>query len=169
MVHAAGALVDVHLMIDDPERYLGMFADAGADSLTIHVESTRHPHAALTKIRELGLSSGLAINPGTPVAAIEEMIHLADLILIMSVNPGFAGQAFIEGSPKKIRQARTLLDQAGSAVHVQVDGGITPETARRCYEAGADIFVAASAIFKHPEGIPAGIQSLREALILRQA
>jgi ribulose-phosphate 3-epimerase len=166
---ATDAHLDVHLMIDDPERYLDKFAEAGADSLTIHLESTRHPHAALMKIRELGLQSGLALNPGTPVAMIENMIHLADLILVMTVNPGFAGQAYIEESPEKIRQTRAMLDQAGIPAHVQVDGGITPQTARACYEAGADIFVAASAIFQHPEGIRAGIQSLRDSLTLRQA
>lgn len=166
---ATEAYLDVHLMINEPERYLAMFADAGADSLTIHVESTRHPHAVLGKIRELGLSSGLALNPGTPLSAIENLMHLADLILVMTVNPGFAGQAFIEDSPRKVRQARNMLSQAGLAAHVQVDGGITPQTAKSCYEAGADVFVAASAIFQHPQGIGAGIQAMRDALTLREA
>jgi len=166
---ATDAFLDVHLMIDDPERYLEAFAEAGADSLTIHVESTRHPHAALTRIRQLGLKSGLALNPGTPLSMAEELLHLADLILVMSVNPGFAGQDFIESTPGKVRRARAMLEAAGLKSHVQVDGGITPATARLCYEAGADVFVAASAIFQHPQGIHAGIQALRDALDLRQA
>jgi ribulose-phosphate 3-epimerase len=166
---ATEAHLDVHLMIDKPERYLSMFADAGADSLTIHVESTRHPHAVLGRIHELGLSNGLAINPGTPLSAIENLVHLADLILVMTVNPGFAGQEFIANSPQKVRQARSMLNQSGLAAHVQVDGGITPESAKQCYEAGADIFVAASAIFQHPQGIRAGIQALHNALALREA
>jgi ribulose-phosphate 3-epimerase len=166
---ATDAHLDVHLMIDDPERYLQLFADAGADSLTIHVESTRHPHAALMAIRELGLSSGLAMNPGTPLSMVEELVHLADLILVMSVNPGFAGQAFIESTPDKVRRTRAMLERAGVQAHVQVDGGITPQTAKLCYEAGADVFVAASAIFQHPGGIGAGIKSLHEALVMRQA
>ena len=166
---ATDAHLDIHLMIDDPGRYLELFAEAGADSLTVHVESTRHPHANLARIRELGLSSGLAINPGTPLSMIEELLPLADLILVMSVNPGFAGQEFIESTPDKVRRTRGMLEQAGLQTHVQVDGGITAETARLCYDAGADVFVAASAIFQHPGGIHAGIQALRDALTLRRA
>jgi ribulose-phosphate 3-epimerase len=120
-------------------------------------------------IRELGLSSGLAMNPGTPLSMVEELVHLADLILVMSVNPGFAGQAFIESTPDKVRRTRAMLERAGVQAHVQVDGGITPQTAKLCYEAGADVFVAASAIFQHPGGIGAGIKSLHEALVMRQA
>jgi ribulose-phosphate 3-epimerase len=166
---ATDAHLDVHLMIDDPGRYLDMFAAAGADSLTVHVESTRHPHADLTRIHERGLSNGLAINPGTPLSMIEELLPLADLILVMSVNPGFAGQSFIERTPDKVRRTRAMVEKAGLQTHVQVDGGITAETAKLCYDAGADVFVAASAIFQHPGGIRAGIQALRDALSLRQA
>lgn len=161
--------LDVHLMIADPDRYLDEFARAGADSLTVHVETTPHLHRTLSHIHELGLTAGVALNPGTPLEVLEEVLPLLDLVLIMSVNPGFAGQTFIATTPDKVQRTRTLLGNRGIHAHVQVDGGINPETARLCFDAGADVFVSASAIFQHPDGIQAGIDALRSALTVRNA
>ncbi len=161
--------LDVHLMIADPDRYLTDFARAGANSLTVHVETTPHLHRTLTRIHELGLTTGVALNPGTPLEFLEEVLPLLDLVLIMSVNPGFEGQSFIPTTPDKVRRTRALLNNHGVQPHIQVDGGINPETARLCFDAGADVFVASSAIFEHPGGIQAGIQALRSALTIRSA
>jgi ribulose-phosphate 3-epimerase len=161
--------LDVHLMISDPDRYLDGFAQAGADSLTVHLETTPHIHRTLTRIHELGKLAGVALNPGTPLDGLEEILPLLDLVLIMSVDPGFAGQSFIPTTPDKVRRTRTVMQNHGSQAHLQVDGGITPDTARLCYDAGADVFVAASAIFNHPEGIKAGLQALSSALSIQTA
>ena len=161
--------LDVHMMISDPDRYLEGFAEAGADSLTVHLETTPHIHRTLTRIHELGKLAGVALNPGTPLDGLEEVLPLLDLLLIMSVDPGFAGQSFIPSTPEKVRRARTLLQNHGSPAYLQVDGGITPETARACYDAGADVFVSASAVFNHPEGIKAGLQALSSALSFQTA
>jgi ribulose-phosphate 3-epimerase len=143
-VGAAGAMLDVHLMIERPERHVSDFVDAGADSITFHAEAT--PHVAYTAdlIRQSGVGVGLAINPGTPVGALAEVVDLLDMALCMTVNPGWGGQPFIAHSPQKIERVRAIL---GSAVAVQVDGGVDPETAPVCRQAGASVFVAGSAIF----------------------
>jgi ribulose-phosphate 3-epimerase len=151
-------------MISDPDRYLEDFAHAGADSLTVHFEATTHLHRTLERIRELGLKTGVALNPGTPPEGLLDVLHLIDIVLVMTVNPGFAGQGYIPKSPEKIRRVRTFLDQQESVAHLQVDGGITAETGRMSAEAGANVFVAASAIFQHPDGINGGIEQLREAI-----
>lgn len=156
--------LDVHLMISNPDAYLEDFKRAGADSLTVHIETTTHIHRTLGVIRELGCQAGVALNPGTPLTAIEQVLDLVDLILIMTVNPGFSGQAFIPEMAGKIRKLRRMLDDRGLESHIQVDGGISPRTAPLAAEAGANVFVAASAIFQHPEGIPAGLRELREAV-----
>jgi ribulose-phosphate 3-epimerase len=161
---ATDAFLDVHLMISDPDRYLEAFVDAGADLLTVHFEAATHLNRTLSRIHELGLMAGVALNPGTPVRVLDEVLDLVDLILVMTVNPGFAGQQFIPGSPEKIRRARTFLDERSSAAHLQVDGGIDAEIARIAADAGADVFVAASAIFQHRDGIAAGVRDLREAI-----
>ena len=139
--------IDVHLMVIEPERYFDEFAKAGADILTIHVEAAPHLDRQLTRIKELGCKAGVALNPGTPLGAIEEVAHLLDLLLVMSVNPGYGGQKFIEYSVDKIARARWMLDQADSAALLEVDGGISRDTIARCHQAGADAFVAGNAIF----------------------
>ncbi|WP_337169296.1 ribulose-phosphate 3-epimerase [Gemmatimonas aurantiaca] len=140
-------VVDVHLMVQEPEKYFDDYVKAGADVLTIHVEAAPHLDRQLMRIKELGVKAGVALNPGTPLAAIEEVVHLLDLVLIMSVNPGYGGQKFIEYSVDKIERMRFLLDQADSAAVLEVDGGISRDTIQRCWRAGADTFVAGNAIF----------------------
>jgi ribulose-phosphate 3-epimerase len=145
---AAGALLDVHLMIERPERHVPNFVEAGADSITFHAEAT--PHVAYTAdlIRQSGVGVGLAINPGTPVGALAEVVDLLDMALCMTVNPGWGGQPFIAHSPQKIERVHAIV---GHAVAVQVDGGVDPETGPVCREAGANVFVAGSAIFGAPD------------------
>jgi ribulose-phosphate 3-epimerase len=142
-VHAAGGALDVHLMIEAPERHIEAFAEAGADSITFHEEATPHANRTLSAIRELGCLAGVAINPGTPVDALAELGGLADLMLCMTVNPGWGGQAFIEGSPDKV--ARLAAIAGGAAI--EVDGGIDAGTAGSVADAGASLFVAGSAVF----------------------
>jgi len=156
--------LDVHLMVEHPETLLAAFRDAGSDALTVHVEACPHLYRTLETIRDLGMKPGAALNPGTPVSALEEVLPLLDRILVMSVNPGAYGQPFLESSLSKLTRARGLREAAGSDVWIEVDGGITPETAGRAAAAGAEAFVAAHAIFQHPQGIEAGVQSLRRAL-----
>ena len=139
--------IDVHLMVVEPERYFDDFAKAGANVLTIHPEVSPHLHRQLARIRELGCKAGAALNPSTPLEAVREVTRMLDLLLIMSVNPGFGGQAFIEASVDKIRRARTLLQATGSGAVLQVDGGINRETITTVWRAGADTFVAGNAIF----------------------
>jgi ribulose-phosphate 3-epimerase len=156
--------LDVHLMIDDPRRYLARFRDAGADGLTIHLEADRHPHRTLTEIRSLGARAGLAINPGTPVASVMDMVDQLDLLLVMSVNPGFGGQTFIDNSLVKLRQARQLLSRRNPDCELEVDGGIKLANAPLVAEAGASVVVAGSFVYEgaSPE---ANIAALRAALI----
>ncbi len=156
--------LDVHLMIVEPEKHLKAFANAGADILTVHYETCPHIHRTLQTIRELGVKPGLTFNPGTPVDALEYLADMVELVLIMSVNPGFSGQKFIPQSIEKIRRTRSILDAHGSKAIIQVDGGISAATIRANYEAGARNFVAGNAVFKHPGGIAGGVRALREAL-----
>jgi ribulose-phosphate 3-epimerase len=143
-IHAAGALVDVHLMIERPERHISAFAEAGADHITVHVEATPHVHYALQAIKEAGCTAGLALCPGTPVAAASELVGDLDLLLCMTVNPGWGGQAFLESSLGKLERLRAML---GPGVAIEVDGGIDAATAGPCAAAGATAFVAGSAVF----------------------
>ena len=143
-VHAAGALVDVHLMVDRPERHIEAFAKAGADHISIHVEATPHVHYALQAIHESGCTAGLALCPATPVAAAAEVVGDLDLLLCMTVNPGWGGQAFLPSSLGKLERLRALL---GPGVGIEVDGGIDATTAGPCAAAGATAFVAGSALF----------------------
>ena len=147
-VHAVGGILDCHLMIERPERQIEQFAAAGADSITIQAESTPNVHYALGQIRAAGCTAGVAINPGTPIEAVAELRESADLVLCMTVNPGWGGQAFIEASPDKIRRLRALL---GADFPLQVDGGIGMVTAKVAAEAGATLFVAGSAVFGAPD------------------
>lgn len=142
---------DCHLMIVEPERYVEQFRQAGADIITFHLEATAHAQRLLTHIRSLGAKAGISICPQTPVALLEDLIEDIDLILVMSVNPGFGGQRFIPHALEKIRQARALANRAGRACEVEVDGGITLQNARSAAEAGANVLVAGSAIFDTPD------------------
>ena len=139
--------LDVHLMVVEPEKYFDGFAAAGANVLTIHQEAAPHLHRQLHRIRELGCKAGVAVNPSTPVGTLRDVAGDIDLLLVMSVNPGFGGQKFIEGSVAKIARARQLLDDARSTAVVEVDGGVTRDTITRCWRAGADTFVAGNAVF----------------------
>jgi len=143
-VHDAGALVDVHLMVDRPERHVQAFADAGADGITLHVEATPHVHYALAAVRDAGCRAGVALNPGTPPEAVAAVAADVDLVLCMTVNPGWGGQSFLDASPGRIERLRAL---SGPDTVIEVDGGIGPETAGLCAEAGAVLFVAGSAVF----------------------
>jgi ribulose-phosphate 3-epimerase len=147
-VHEAGGMLDCHLMIEHPERQIEQFAAAGADSITIQAEATPNLHFALKQIREAGCLAGLAINPGTPVEAASEVLDMLDLVLCMTVNPGWGGQAFIETSPDKVSRLR---DVVGPDLPIQVDGGIGALTATLARDAGATLFVAGSAIFHAPD------------------
>ena len=153
---------DAHLMISQPERYVADFVKAGADLITVHAEACVHLHRVLGQIREAGVKAGVALNPHTPVAVLAHVLDLVDLILIMTVNPGFGGQRFIEACLPKIRQTRAMLDEAGLAgrVEIQVDGGVDPQTAPRCVEAGATVLVAGTAVFGK-EDYAAAIAALR--------
>jgi len=139
---------DVHLMIAPVDPYLEAFADAGADIITVHPEAGPHVHRTLQAIRALGKKAGVVLNPGTPVDALDNLMDLADLILVMSVNPGFGGQSFIPSQLEKIRRIRAMIEATGRAIHLEVDGGVNAETARQCVAAGADVLVAGSASFK---------------------
>jgi ribulose-phosphate 3-epimerase len=144
LVHGAGALLDVHLMIERPEWYVASFAEAGADVLTVHQEACVHLHRVLTQIREAGVAAGVSLNPATPVETLAEARDYCDLVLIMSVNPGFGGQRFIEGSLDKLRRARAYLPDE---VALEVDGGVTDLNAADLVAAGANILVAGSSVF----------------------
>lgn len=155
--------LDVHLMIDHPERHLAAFAQAGATLLSVHIENTPHIFRILEEIHELGCKAGIVLNPGTPVDRIESVASLVDLVLVMTVNPGFSGQKFIPDTVRKVSQVRKLLTERGSQAVIQVDGGINSETLLSVVHAGARAIVAATAIFKSPSGIAGGIRELRQA------
>ena len=155
--------LDVHLMIGDPMRYVPAFADAGADILTVHVESTSHLHRVLQQIRGLGLRSGVTLNPATPAIAISQVLNDVDFVLVMTVNPGFGGQTFIESTLCKIAQVREMLDSVGSDAELEVDGGIGPQTAERVVAAGATVLVSGTAIFGAAEGVAAAVEAIRKA------
>jgi ribulose-phosphate 3-epimerase len=139
--------LDVHLMVESPERYLTEFAEAGASVFTFHPEATIHVQRHLAAARELGMLAGLALNPASPIALIEEVLEDLDLVLVMSVNPGFGGQGYLPQATDKIRRVRALLDRHGSRAVLEVDGGITTDTIAEAWNAGADTFVAGTAVF----------------------
>jgi ribulose-phosphate 3-epimerase len=155
--------LDVHLMISEPGIYAPAFAEAGADGLTVHVEATPHLHRLLQQIRDLGIRPGVSLNPATPASAIGEILNEVDLVLAMTVNPGFGGQTFIEHTLHKIAQVRSMLDDAGSTAELEVDGGIGPHTAGRVVAVGATVLVAGTAVFNASEGVTAAIKAIREA------
>jgi len=156
--------LDVHLMIDRPERYIQDFARAGADNLTIHTEASPNLYRTLQAIKDLGCQAGVAINPGTPASDVQPALQLADLVLVMTVNPGYSGQAFLPETMKKVEKIRRWLDEIESPANLQVDGGVNTSTLPQALAAGANVFVAASAIFKHPAGISAGLKALKAHL-----
>lgn len=151
LVHGAGALFDVHLMIEHPERFVSEFAAAGADVLTVHQEACVHLHRVLGQIREAGVAAGVSLNPATPVATLTEVRDVCDLVLIMSVNPGFAGQAFIPGAVAKLREARALFPED---VGIEVDGGVGETNAAELVAAGANWLVAGSSVFSGGDPAP---------------
>ena len=153
--HGVTAPVDVHLMVKPVDDLIGAFADAGADIVSFHPEASDHPHRSLGLIRERGAKAGLVFNPGTPIALLEPLIDAVDLVLIMSVNPGFGGQAFIPSSLDKVRAARRAIDSSGRDTRLEIDGGIKVDNIADAAAAGADMFVAGSAVF----GVPAGTGS----------
>lgn len=152
-----------HLMITEPEKYTPVFAAAGADGIAVHVEATPNLHRLLQQIRELGAHPGVTLNPATPVSAIGEVLGDVDWVLVLSVNPGFGGQAFIERSLNRIARIREMLEGAGSGAELAVDGGINGETAERVVAAGATMLVAGTAVFRAAGGVAAAIAALREA------
>ena len=153
---------DVHLMIAPIDPYLEAFAEAGADIITVHPEAGPHIHRTLQAIRGLGKKAGVVLNPGTPVEVLDNLMDLVDLVLVMSVNPGFGGQSFIHSQLKKVEAIRKMIDRTGRAIHLEVDGGVNAETARLCVDAGADVLVAGSATFKGgPDRYAANIAALK--------
>ncbi|WP_423217578.1 ribulose-phosphate 3-epimerase [Streptococcus equinus] len=154
---------DCHLMVVNPERFVDAFAQAGADIMTIHAESTLHIHGALQKIKKAGMKAGVVINPGTPVSAIEPVLSLVDQVLIMTVNPGFGGQAFIPEMLEKVQKVAKIRDEKGYDFDIEVDGGVDNKTIKACYQAGANVFVAGSYLFKASD-LAAQVETLRVAL-----
>ena len=142
---------DVHLMIQDPIRYVDQFSSAGADYITVHVEADGDIEGAIRRIRELGKHPGISLNPDTPTSAIEKYIDMVDLVLVMTVQPGFGGQKFRENGPEKIAAIRKMADATGRKILISVDGGINRDTGRRCYDAGADVLAAGSYLFKQED------------------
>ena len=155
--------LDVHLMIEHPERYVSQFVQAGADIITVHVEASAHLHATIRLIKELGARAGVSINPPTPLGVVEEFLPHVELVLVMSVNPGFGGQPFIPETLPRIARIRKLLDDRGLRAELEVDGGINADNAPDIVKAGADVLVAGNSIFRAQEGINGAIRRLREA------
>jgi ribulose-phosphate 3-epimerase len=161
---ATRCLVDVHLMIEAPERWAAAYVEAGADSVTVHAEATPHVHRALMAVRDAGAKVGLAVNPLTPLTVLEDALDDLDLALVMSVDPGFGGQAYIERSDERLRAVRGWIDARGLDCRLQVDGGIDVRTAPRAIAAGADVLVAGTAVFAAPGGPAAGVAQLLQSV-----
>ena len=158
-----GLPLDVHLMIEHPERYISDFINAGADIITVHVEASPHLLSTIQAIKEQGVKAGVSLNPPTPLSAVDKFIHHVDLVLVMSVNPGFGGQSFIPETLPRIANMRKILDNRKPGIELEVDGGINADNAPDIVEAGADVLVAGNSIFRAEEGISGAIQRLREA------
>lgn len=158
--------LDVHLMIESPERQIENFARAGADIITVHVEACDHLHRVVTRIKELGVRAGVSLNPSTPLETVTEILPYLDLLLIMTVNPGYGGQSFITGMLDKISRARRLLDERGlDQVELEVDGGVNADTAPQVVRAGGRVLVAGSAVFNKKESVPQAVERIRNSLI----
>ena len=156
--------LNVHLMIDDPDRFIPDFVKAGADHIIIHSESSPHLHRVIHQVKEAGLQVGIAVNPSTPLAAVEELLSYVDIALVSTVNPGFAGQKLIPEALAKVSRLRSLLNRNGHKAEIQVDGGINAETAPAAVRAGATILVAGTAVFNKKESVEAGMKRLRESI-----
>ena len=156
--------LDVHMMITEPERFIGRFAEAGADIITVHVEACPHLHRVVYQIKEAGVRAGVAVSPTTPLAAVEEVLPDLDQLLVMTVNPGFGGQAFIEAMVEKIGRARAMLDERGLAADLEVDGGIDAITAKTAVQAGARVLVAGSAVFSQGVSVADAIARIRDSV-----
>jgi ribulose-phosphate 3-epimerase len=154
---------EAHLMVEDPDPWLQPFAAAGCDTVLVHAEASRHLHRTLSRIRELGVRSGVALNPATPLECVRHVLDLVDVLLVMTVNPGFGGQAYLETMEGKVAEARRLITRSGREALIEVDGGISAATAPRAVRAGAQLLVAGSAILAHPEGRPAAVAELRRS------
>jgi ribulose-phosphate 3-epimerase len=152
--------LDVHLMIDNPDQYIEAFAKAGADYITVHVEACRHLHRTIHHIKSFGIKAGVVLNPATPVDTIQHILRDIDMVLLMSVNPGFGGQKFIPEVLPKIKQVKEMADSIGKHLEIEIDGGVNPETAKLCVEAGANVLVAGSAIYDQ-EDYAAAISLIR--------
>jgi len=156
--------LDVHLMVEEPERHIEVFAQAGASILTVHPEASAHLHRLVQMIKGLGVLSGVALNPASPLALIEEVLAEVDLVLLMTVNPGWGGQAFLHSVLPKMRRLRRMLDEQGLVAELEVDGGITVETAPLVVEAGARVLVAGSAVFQHADGVAKAMERIGESV-----
>lgn len=159
----SSARFEAHLMIVQPERFVEEFAQAGAQTITVHAEACTHIQRTLAQIREAGAAAGLALNPATPLDVLDYVLSDIDLLLVMTVNPGFGGQEYIAAMTRKIREARAKLDTSGRHIDLEVDGGIEPENAAEVVAAGANVLVAGTGVFRHPQGAQAGIRALRDA------
>lgn len=156
--------LDVHLMIVEPDHLLSAFAQAGATHINVHVEACRHLNGTLRTIKDLGCRAGVALNPHTPPVMISEVLHLVDVILVLTVNPGFGGQSFLTESLSKIRKLREMCNATGRDIDITVDGGVNLNTAAQCVEAGANVLVAGSAIFTSKHSVADGIERLRKSI-----
>jgi len=161
------AVLDVHLMLESPERYVDAFARAGAGVITVHAEACPHLHRVVQQIQATGCRAGVALNPGTPLGQLEAILPMVDLVLVMSVNPGFSGQSFIPQSTTKIQRLRRQLNALGSKAHLEVDGGVKPGNALKLIQAGADVLVAGSAVFGGDASIADNVEAFQSALTLK--
>jgi ribulose-phosphate 3-epimerase len=159
-----GLTIDVHLMIENPDRYLADFADAGADLLNVHLEACTHLHRTIQQIKDLGCKAGVTLNPATPLSTLAEILPDVDLVLLLSVNPGFGGQAYIPGTTSKIKRLRKMLDDIGSHAELEIDGGVNVSTIAEIAGAGATMLVAGSAVFNDKASVAENIQQLRQQL-----
>jgi ribulose-phosphate 3-epimerase len=164
LANEASALLDVHLMIEEPLRYVAAFAKAGADILTVHVEATDRLQETIQAIKELGVMAGVTLKPGTPLESIEEILPEVDLVLVMSVEPGYGGQRYLPESTERIRLLRGMLEKSGSNAWLEVDGGLTPDNAAEVVAAGASVLVVGSAIFRGSRGIAGNVAAFRDAI-----
>src|SRR5438270_1023319 len=160
--------IEAHLMIERPELYIPQFAQAGADYIIVHVETCPHLHRTIQQIRDEGKKAAVALNPSTPLVALEEIVSYVDMVLVMTVNPGFGGQEFIHSMLSKIRRLRSLLDTQNLDCDIEVDGGIHEQTAPLVVEAGANVLVAGSAVYDAPDGVAAAIKRLREGVLMNR-
>ena len=160
--------LDVHLMIENPDQYLAEFAEAGAHRITVHVEATHHLHRTVQAIQDLGVKAGVTLNPATPLLMLEEILPLVDLVLVMSVNPGFGGQSYIPSSTDKIRRLRQMIEATNPDIWLEVDGGISPKNAAEIVAAGANALVAGSAIFRGEKSVAENVGDFRRAVLDRK-